>query len=76
VRGRCAAINKPQGQKMFVSPFDCTKCGACLKLGCSALKVGPNGTTEIDPNLCYGENCRMCAQVCPKHAITRVDEGV
>ncbi len=76
VMGRCAAINKEgRGQKMFCSPFDCVKCGTCLKLGCPALKIGSNGAVEIDQDLCFGENCAICAQVCPKHAISKLDGG-
>ena len=40
----------------------------CLKVGCPAISI-INGKSVIDPTQCKG--CTVCAQVCPKGAISR-----
>jgi indolepyruvate ferredoxin oxidoreductase alpha subunit len=40
----------------------------CLKVGCPAISI-QNGKSVIDPVQCKG--CTICAQVCPKGAISR-----
>jgi len=54
----------------------CVACGLCFRLGCPAIiqaeevhtKTGKH-KAEIDPVLCVGRACDMCAQVCPTDAI-------
>lgn len=46
---------------------NCTGCGVCLTLGCSAISKDDNGCAVIDPGLCIG--CGHCAQYCGFGAI-------
>ncbi|MDK2880568.1 MAG: indolepyruvate ferredoxin oxidoreductase, alpha subunit [Clostridia bacterium] len=50
----------------------CKKCKACLKLGCPAISLNPEGVPAIDPITCFG--CGLCAQVCRNNAIDEVEE--
>jgi len=49
----------------------CIKCKGCMKVGCPALSFR-NDHIEIDRSTCNG--CTLCAQVCPKNAISQVGE--
>jgi indolepyruvate ferredoxin oxidoreductase alpha subunit len=49
----------------------CVKCRGCMRVGCPALSF-LRGVLEIERSMCNG--CEICAQVCPKHAISRVGE--
>lgn len=40
------------------------RCHLCLRLGCPAIFVAPDGKARIDRTLCT--SCSLCAQVCPK----------
>jgi indolepyruvate ferredoxin oxidoreductase alpha subunit len=51
----------------------CVKCKACMRAGCPALAF-KDGRIEIDGTSCNG--CSICAQVCPKNAITQVGEYI
>lgn len=55
----------------------CVRCGACLRIGCPAISAHPAADgkpqPEIDAVLCAG--CTLCAQTCPKAAITAVEAG-
>jgi len=54
----------------------CNGCALCFRLGCPAIiqsaeldaKRG-RPKAEIDPVLCVGASCNMCAQICPRQAI-------
>ena len=50
----------------------CIGCRKCIKLGCPALAI-KDGVAEINSQLCTG--CGMCAQVCPRQAITLSEES-
>ncbi len=49
----------------------CVKCRMCMKIGCPAISF-KNGAMEIERSMCNG--CTVCAQVCPKGAISQVGE--
>jgi indolepyruvate ferredoxin oxidoreductase alpha subunit len=49
----------------------CVKCKACMRVGCPALAFR-DGRIEIDGSSCNG--CTICAQVCPRHAISQAGE--
>lgn len=47
-----------------VDPNKCKKCGACIRTGCPAVSRAPEGHAYIDPLMCAGEVCSLCATVC------------
>ena len=49
----------------------CIKCRMCMKVGCPAISFKAD-KIEIEASMCNG--CTLCAQVCPKKAISRVGE--
>jgi len=69
-RRPCLLIKKIKHDigKCVVDTDKCVGCKFYLKVGCPALFV-KNGKSSIDKDLCVG--CTVCAQVCPKGAITR-----
>ncbi len=68
VRGPCAVRVKSRSNPRMVDKSICDNCGTCLTIGCAAIsKV--EGKTEIDPNLCVGDRCKICEQLCPRKAI-------
>lgn len=60
----CALLKKVKITPCAVS--GCKNCGACMKIGCPAIKRTENGVV-IDDTLCVG--CGLCAKVCPFHAL-------
>ncbi|MDR1965471.1 MAG: indolepyruvate ferredoxin oxidoreductase subunit alpha [Synergistaceae bacterium] len=71
----CALIKDVQrrraGVHCAVDRDLCVKCRACMKVGFPALSFGGDGA-EIERSMCNG--CAICAQVCPKHAISQAGE--
>lgn len=64
----CALLIKQKGDPYAVDEDACTKCGACVKLGCPA--IGRDEHTRvavIDTEICVG--CGQCVQVCKYGAI-------
>jgi len=62
-----------------VDPARCNGCTLCFRLGCPAItrsdeldEKTQRNKAWIDPVLCVG--CDMCAQVCPREAIYKVEE--
>ncbi|MDY6918189.1 MAG: thiamine pyrophosphate-dependent enzyme [Chloroflexota bacterium] len=45
-------------------------CRVCLDLGCPAITFD-GGKAQIIPNMCIGESCSLCAQVCAREAIEK-----
>jgi indolepyruvate ferredoxin oxidoreductase alpha subunit len=70
----------PEDKKEFVidrTPYAvdteaCIGCRSCLHLGCPAISFDQEARkAAIDPMACAG--CGVCAQVCPRNAIGKVD---
>ena len=49
----------------------CIKCRACMKVGCPAISF-KDSVISIERSMCNG--CTLCAQVCPKDAISQAGE--
>jgi len=69
VRGNCQAQIKKKTTPMFIDMDKCTKCDLCTMIGCPAIQY-KDGEIFIDDNLCVGDVCGICRQICPQHAIT------
>jgi indolepyruvate ferredoxin oxidoreductase alpha subunit len=71
----CALIKDVQRERANVKCAAdmkiCVKCKACMRVGCPAIAFR-DGRIEIDASSCNG--CSICAQVCPKNAISQVGE--
>jgi indolepyruvate ferredoxin oxidoreductase alpha subunit len=67
-RAPCALLVKDKGDPYAVDEDACTKCGACIKLGCPAIgKEERTSRAVIDTAVCVG--CGQCVQVCKYDAI-------
>ncbi len=66
----CALIVKERKQPYAVDEESCTKCAACVRLGCPAISRDDSGRAVIDTSLCVG--CAQCVQVCRFDAIVQV----
>ncbi len=67
-RAPCALLVRDKGDPYAVDEEACTKCAACIKLGCPA--IGRDEHTRIayiDTSVCVG--CGQCVQVCKYDAI-------
>ena len=60
-------IRKPLGATRKIDAAKCVGCKACLKCGCPAIAIGPDGRPFIDPVQCNG--CGLCDQLCRCGAI-------
>jgi indolepyruvate ferredoxin oxidoreductase alpha subunit len=71
----CALIKDVQraraGLSCVVDEEKCVKCKGCMRVGCPAISFR-DGRIDIEASMCNG--CTICAQVCPKGAISRVGE--
>jgi indolepyruvate ferredoxin oxidoreductase alpha subunit len=65
----CALLVKEPKDPFAVDDELCTKCGACVRLGCPAISRDDNGRAVIDTSLCVG--CAQCVQVCRYDAIVQ-----
>ncbi len=75
VRGDCPTLTRKRGKPRRLDLEKCDDCGACLLIGCSAIKRSDEGGMMIDDTVCVGENCTLCQQVCPTGAISESVEG-
>lgn len=69
-QGPCQQL--PEMKKRDILPFFiieemCTKCDACFKVWCPAIKRTEEGYPIIVANECT--SCTVCAQICPEDAI-------
>lgn len=64
----CALIVREKGDPYAVDEDACTKCGACIRIGCPAIgKDEETGRAYIDVAVCVG--CGQCVQTCRYGAI-------
>lgn len=73
-RGPCQQLPEIKRQETIPYTVDnelCTKCDACFKVWCPAIKRTEDGYPTIMPDECTA--CTVCAQVCPTDAIVLVD---
>ncbi len=74
-RRECALMARAHRPAPELDEERCTRCGACIRLGCPALSAFDDGgkrpRPRIDTSLCTG--CTMCVQVCPVSALTVPD---
>ncbi|MFH1639596.1 MAG: indolepyruvate ferredoxin oxidoreductase subunit alpha [Chloroflexota bacterium] len=68
VRGNCPLNVRLAGKPLVVDREKCNNCHLCLSVGCPAISL-VNGETVIN-ELCQGASCAVCAQVCPREAIS------
>jgi indolepyruvate ferredoxin oxidoreductase alpha subunit len=74
VRGLCSMLVKQRSRPRVVDSSICDKCDTCLLIGCAAIQKD-NGQVFIDAAMCMGDNCSLCEQLCPKHAIGPAENG-
>lgn len=67
VKRPCALILKKREPEYFIE--NCKRCGACLKIGCPAIRKEKDGTAVIAMGQCAG--CGVCAALCKFSAIKR-----
>jgi len=65
----CALLVKSDKDPYAVDEGLCTKCAACVRLGCPAISRDEDGRAVIDTTICVG--CGQCVQVCRYDAIVR-----
>ena len=72
-RRPCLLIKREKFAKNLcaVDREKCIGCKSCLRVGCPAVML-KDKKAYIDPNQCTG--CTICAQVCPKGAISRKED--
>jgi indolepyruvate ferredoxin oxidoreductase alpha subunit len=66
----CALLEKSTKDPYAVDEELCTKCAACVRLGCPAISRDESGRAVIDTSICVG--CGQCVQVCRFDAIVQV----
>ena len=59
------------GDRRTIDEDICTKCKACLKLGCPAIEM-VNDRIQINEYVCWG--CSLCEQVCKFGAISEAEK--
>jgi indolepyruvate ferredoxin oxidoreductase, alpha subunit len=73
-RRPCIMIRKPESRAVAeLDPAKCVSCKRCMSLGCPALSF-VDGHPVVNRLLCYPE-CRLCADVCPKGALSKAYGG-
>jgi indolepyruvate ferredoxin oxidoreductase alpha subunit len=63
----CALLVREYKDPYAVDVELCTKCAACIRLGCPAISRDADGRAAIDTATCVG--CGQCVQVCRYDAI-------
>ncbi|MDP4121353.1 MAG: thiamine pyrophosphate-dependent enzyme [Bacillota bacterium] len=67
-RRPCALLKSVKANPpMKIDKAACTKCGACLRIGCPAISKEDDGSMKIDENQCVG--CGICTHMCKFGAI-------
>lgn len=62
----CQLLNKKVNTPFKITN-SCVKCGACMKIGCPAIRKSSDGVISIDKSLCVG--CGLCVKMCKFDAI-------
>ena len=73
-RGPCQQLPDMKYRQIIPYTVDeelCTKCDACFKIWCPAIKQTEQGYPRIEADACT--SCSVCAQVCPPEAIYLLD---
>ena len=70
-RGPCALQVKAKGTPFEVDVDACSGCYDCMEIGCPGLSISGD-VVAIDPSVCVGTACGVCAQVCPQEAISEM----
>ena len=78
-RGPCMRLPEMSLRARALTPFAvdteaCTKCDACFKVWCPAIRRTADGFPQIDPVECTA--CTVCVQVCPADAIRAREQVV
>jgi indolepyruvate ferredoxin oxidoreductase alpha subunit len=68
-RGPCSLADRTKRTPFAVDADECVGCFDCFDLGCPAITVSDD-MAAIDPDMCVGSACGVCAQVCPQDAIS------
>jgi len=68
VRGDCQALVKKKTTPMFIDRDKCNKCDLCTMIGCPAIQYR-DGELFIDDNMCVGDVCGICRQICQQLAL-------
>ncbi len=68
VRGDCPMNTRVKAEPKVIDLSRCNGCDICLLLGCPAIQKEA-ARYRIDSNLCRGDACTICQQICPKQAI-------
>ena len=55
-------VKKRLGPARAIDPAKCVGCKACLRCGCPALELQPDGRPRVNPVTCIG--CGLCDQLC------------
>lgn len=55
-------VKKRLGPARTIDPARCVGCKVCLKCGCPALELQPDGRPRVNPVTCIG--CGLCDQLC------------
>jgi len=70
-RRPCLLLTRGEERDLYrVEAATCKDCGACLRLGCPALRQA-EGHVEIQPGVCAG--CGLCFEVCKFGAVVQVE---
>ncbi len=68
VRGNCAVKVTKKVNPRAIDKEICNQCGICLLIGCPAIQT-EGKQPVIDQNMCMGDTCTICEQICPRKAI-------
>ncbi|MDD4876200.1 MAG: indolepyruvate ferredoxin oxidoreductase subunit alpha [Dehalococcoidales bacterium] len=68
VRGTCQVIAPKISSPNYIDKDKCNQCNICSMIGCPAIQY-QDEQVYINDTLCAGDDCAICAQICPQNAI-------
>ena len=68
-RGHCILAARAKGTPFEVDADECIGCFDCLDVGCPAITISDEKAV-IDPEVCVGNVCGVCAQICAQEVIS------